>query len=265
MKTVGIIGFGAIAQYVADRISTDPGLNLGAVVVREGRQRAVSEKLGDEVDVLSAIDERQDSVNLIIDCAGHDGLRQHGVKALAAGIDLVTVSVGALADRVLYQSLLNTAKEAGSRLHLVTGAIGGLDALSAASVGGLDKVVYRGRKPPAGWIGSPADEILDLNGLSEEAVHFRGTARKAALGYPKNANVAAAVALAGAGFDRTEVELIADPSVKHNIHEIEVNGEFGHFHFRISGNALPDNPKSSALTAMSVVRKVLNLNSTVVL
>ena len=129
--------------------------------------------------------------------------------------------------------------------------------MQAAKVGTLRNVTYVGRKPPSGWKGSPAEAKLDLDDLSPgEHVHFDGTARDAATQYPKNANVAAAVALAGVGFDDTRVLLIADPALDENVHEVRAAGDFGQFSFEIRGNALPDNPRSSALAAMSVVAVV---------
>ena len=176
------------------------------------------------------------------------------------------MSLGALADPQLHDDLAAAALRGGARLHLASGAIGALDALQAARVGRLETVTYVGRKPPRGWKGSPAEERLDLDALIRgQQVHFTGTAREAALRYPKNANVAAAVALAGCGFDATEVQLIADAEASENIHEIEAVGEFGRLHFRISGNALPDNPRSSALAAMSVVSKVEQLSGLIVI
>ncbi|MEP1768993.1 MAG: aspartate dehydrogenase, partial [Anderseniella sp.] len=194
----------------------------------------------------------------VIECAGHAALAEHGPAVLQRGIDLICTSNGALAQTELADRLDKAARAGGSQMELVSGAIGAIDAIAAAGVGEIDRIIYRGRKPPQGWKGSPAEDVVDLNNLTEPVCHFSGSARDAALRYPKNANVAATVALAGPGLDATRVELVADPTIAENIHEIEVDGTFGRLQFRIDGKPLPGNPKSSALTAMSVVAAVRN-------
>jgi len=252
-----LIGYGAIACYVARSLaSSSPAINIGWVLCREGRNEAAVQALGSGVIPVNSVDEISQSIDLVIECGGHTALRQHGPGLLARGIDVITVSNGALADSSLAITLEDAARQGDATLELVSGAIGAIDAIAAASTGAISKLVYRGRKPPASWKGSPAEEVLDLDNLDKPACHFSGTAREAALRYPKNANVAATVALAGSGLDNTQVELIADPASSGNIHEIELAGNFGEMNFTIKGNALPGNPKSSALTAMSVVAAV---------
>jgi aspartate dehydrogenase len=96
-------------------------------------------------------------------------------------------------------------------------------------------------------------------------VLYRGTAGEAALLYPQNANVAAAVALAGLGFDATEVELVADPAAPGNVHEIEAEGAAGRFAIQLQGKPSKTNPKTSALAALSVARALMNLEATIVI
>lgn len=257
---VGIIGKGAIAGYVRDHLASS-GHRLGAVLLRP--ERLV--EFPDDLHVGSVAD-LPGNIDLMIDCAGHSALIAYGPGILRRGIDLVTVSLGALADQQVFDDLQDTARLGESKLHLASGAIGALDCLQAARTERLETVTYVGRKPPAGWMGSPAEQVLDLAALTKgHAIHFEGTARKAATDYPKNANVAAAVALAGVGFDQTRVKLIADADITENIHEIEAKGDFGSFTFQIRGRSLPDNPRSSALAAMSVVSKLEQLSHPIVL
>ena len=239
---IGLIGRGAIAQYVMAHLQAR-GQDVSALLVR----RAESPREVASVDALPH------DIDVMIDCAGHEALVAYGADILARGSDLITLSVGALASLELAEALATAARQGKARLHLASGAIGGLDCLRAARIDGLVAVLYKGRKPPQGWRGSAAETTLDLDNLDGQHTHFTGSARQAALAYPKNANVAAAVALAGLGFDATKVQLIADTEVAHNIHEITARGQFGAFHFQIAGNALPDNPRSSALAAMSVI------------
>ena len=247
---IGLIGRGAIARYVTSAL-TERGQSVDVVLLRPER---VPPDATVECGSVAAIPA---GIDLMIDCAGHAALVDHGPKILARGIDLVTVSLGALANPATEAALAQAARDGGSKLHLASGAIGALDCLNAARIGGLTSVLYTGRKPPKGWRGSPAESKLDLDTLEAGSeTHFHGSARDAAMEYPKNANVAAAVALAGLGFDDTQVRLIADASIERNIHEISASGSFGQFRFEISGNALPDNPRSSALAAMSVLSKL---------
>lgn len=256
---LGLIGKGAIAQYVSMGLE-DREHDLAAILVRPGR---VTPGKVPEVEV---VEDLPADLDLMIDCAGHEALATHAPRILERGIDMITVSLGALANADIESALTKSAHAGGARLHLASGAIGALDCLQAARAGKLARVTYTGRKPPKGWKGSPAEAKLDLDGLQEGAqVHFKGSARQAALEYPKNANVAAAVALAGLGFDDTQVELIADAGAMQNIHEITAEGDFGHFHFQICGNSLPDNPRSSALAAMSVLSKLDALSRSVTL
>lgn len=247
---IGLIGNGAIAGFVRDTID-QTSHKIAAVLVR-------SERVPENPALfVNSVEGLPNDLDLVIDCAGHTALAAHGPEILKRGLNLITVSLGALADPHLYASLEKAAIKGNARLHLASGAIGALDCLQAAHVGAIHNVTYVGRKPPQGWLGSPAEAKIDLDGLKAGAeTHFEGTARQAALAYPKNANVAAAVALAGVGFDATQVQLIADADVSANTHEVNATGDFGSFHFQISGQSLPDNPRSSALAAMSILSKL---------
>jgi aspartate dehydrogenase len=251
---VGIIGNGAIGTYVREKL-VEQGHAMQALIVRSTSIEACASEVPGAVCIASAAD-LPASIDHMIDCAGHTALKSHGPEILRRGIDLTTLSIGGLADQALFHSLKQAAADGRAKLHLASGAIGALDTLRAARVGNLQSVTYVGRKPPRGWRGSPAESRLDLDELGAAAVHFEGSARDAAIEYPRNANVAAAVALAGIGFDDTQVRLIADPGVSENIHEVQATGDFGRFSFEIRGHSLPDNPSSSALAAMSVISKL---------
>jgi aspartate dehydrogenase len=251
-----LIGYGAIAGEVK-RAATETGLfSIGAVLVRPGRREAVQRDL--DVPVIDGLGDLQFKPALAAECASHEAVRAYGPALLRRGIDLVVTSIGALGDDGLYSELQSAARQGGAQVVLPAGAVPGIDAISAARFGGLETVSYTSRKPPGAWKGTPAEQVVDLGGLSEAFVHYTGSARAAARDYPKNANVAATVALAGLGFDRTEVRMIADPGVSENIHEIKVSGSFGVMELTIKGRPLPSNPKTSSLAAYSAIRAIVN-------
>lgn len=266
-ERIALIGYGAIGMVVHRLLRAHAGdrAELVSILVRD-RPRALLEAPQEAhllVDGLaSLLDRRPD---LVVECAGHQAVDAYGEAVLQAGVDLLIVSVGALANASREQSLVAAAGTAHRKLILPSGAIGGIDWLTAARTAGLRQVTYRSRKPPQAWVGSAAEQNTHLDNLAGATALFQGSAREAALRYPRNANVAATVALAGLGFDVTRVEMLSDPHVTANIHEIEAEGQGGRMSLRLEG--VPDacNPKSSVMTAHSVVRAILNRSAAVLM
>lgn len=244
---VGFIGLGAIGQAVV-RLTQARGaadLVFVAALVRDAQRTRTDADVPVVTDLASLLAARPD---VVVEVGGHQALASHGATVLAAGVDLYMAGIGALADPVVEAAIRNAAAAGGSHAIVLSGAIGGLDALAAAAIGGLDRVAVTTRKPAATLV-SPA-ELAALDGPREI---FAGTAREAALRFPESVNIAAAVALAGMGFDATQVRILADPGVDRNRHEVVAEGVFGTLRVEIANIPSADNPRSARLVAMSVV------------
>jgi|SRR5690625_2063792 len=264
-KQLVFIGYGAMAKSVHQRLPTT--LELAAVVVTERSWAQTRAQLPDRVQVVISVDQLalDTAPDLVLEMAGQEGLKRHGVSVLQRGWPLAVISVGALADEALAQSLRQAARQQGTQVRILPGAVAGMDGLGAARIMGLDEVRYQGRKPPQGWRGSAAEKRVDLDSVAAPTVFFQGSAREAALLFPANANVAATIGLAGVGLDHTRVELIADPHIDSNQHQIMARGAFGRLEISVQGVVLPDNPKTSTLAALSVVRACLQLEDCLVI
>ena len=265
MTRVGLIGYGGISRTVLRHLfaASEGRAEVVGILCKPGRQAAVQKATGRTVSVVECLEDLLALLpSIVAECAGHTAVREFGETVLQSGTDLMVISIGALADAELYDHLKAAAVQSGRQILLPAGAIGAVDALAAARFSGLTQVRYRSRKPPVAWRDTPAESACDLDQLQEATVFYHGTAREAALRFPKNANVAATVALAGLGFDQTEVELCADPNAACNTHEIEVQSQAGNFQIVLEGLPSPENPKTSALTAFSVTRGLANLAAT---
>lgn len=253
MQRVAIAGFGAIGKVVAEALDRGvEGLALAAVSAHNAaRAERAMAAFARPVPVLPLARLAEDA-DIVVECAPAALLREIAEPALAAGRTLVVLSCGALLDNF---DLVERARRQGGRILVPTGALLGLDAVQAAAEGEISRVHMITRKPPAGLDGAPylLERGITVLGISEARRVFTGTAREAARGFPANVNVAAALALAGIGPDRTTIEIWADPAVDRNTHRIEVEADSVRLAMQIENVPSLENPKTGRLTPLSVI------------
>ena len=257
---LGLIGCGAIGHEVmraAGQGALGPGVELTAILVRRPRT-------GNPLITADAQAFFDRCLDTVLECAGHQAVRDHGLRCLESGADLVLTSIGALVDDGLRQGLEQAATRAGRRLTLASAGIGALDILAAAAVGGLTRVKMTVRKDPSAWYGTEAEQLCDLASLREPLSIYQGSVREGAARYPQNVNISAAVALAGLGLDRTELTIIADPTIRSHVVEIVAEGAFGSFRFCEDVRPTAENPKTGKLVAMAVIKTIRQLAAPVV-
>ncbi len=259
---IGLIGNGAIAKLVTtfcaergDRFAVVGAIGLPSDTVSVGTHPIVQD--------WTALKKLRPE--LIVECAGHGAVKAFAAAILDDGFDLILVSTGSLADEALWNEVSAAAKRSTGQLKLPAGALPGVDSLAAGKLAGLEKVTLKSSKPPKAWSGTPAEKSHDLGAITTPTVIFSGNAREAALAFPKNANVAATAALAGLGFERTTITLVADPNVTQNVHHLEAEGAFGKLILEINANPSPDNPKTSHMAALSIMRVLENEVASIVI
>ncbi|WP_028602902.1 aspartate dehydrogenase [Ottowia thiooxydans] len=255
MQSIALIGYGGTAQTVVQELTKAAG-NAGPdihVVVRPGKVEQYRNMVPPMVQVIDNLACLPENVGLVIETAGHSAVSMYGHQVLSSGRDFGLISSGALADETLLEQLRAAALESGKHLLVFNGAVAAIDAITSAKAAGLQSLCYTGIKPATAWEGTPAAEQFDLGSLTAPTVIFEGSAREVALAYPKNANVAATVALAGVGMENTSVRLIADPHATVNRHRLDGTSALGRFEFETEARPSASNPKTSSSTAFSIL------------
>jgi len=252
---IGLLGFGAIGREILEYLkAAGADATVAAVLVTDPSKHAPGSwaLTADPAAFLAAGPE------LVIECASQKAFATLVPQMLAAGKHVVAGSVGALADEAVHAAVDAAARKGGGRLYIPAGALAGIDALAAAKPVGINSVLYTRRAPPSTWAGHEAARGKDLTNLSAPCEIFAGTAREAARRFPKNANVAAIIALAGIGFEKTEVRILADPAIATNVHVIDAEGRFGRLHTELSATRISATTTSSRVVAGSLARGVLH-------
>ena len=268
LMRLGILGGGVIARLILDTVKRgelkgiEPVAIMGRNAASRGRPIADAHGLAyvTQLDALLAL-----KPDVIVEAASHEAVRDFGPAILDAGVAFLVLSCGALSNDALRARLESAAARSGAMLYVPSGGIGGLDTLKAVVVAGCDEAEIAVTKPPAAWKGiAYVDQLgLDLDRLAGATVLFEGTAREGVPYFPANVNIAAALSLAGIGFDRTRLKVVADPALKFNTHYINFKGRTGSVSIRFESLAFPDNPKTSYLAAVSALAALKEFSSRV--
>lgn len=261
---VAVLGGGTIARLMLEHRAELPGIEFVALAGRSAasRGKALAAQFGVAYVVgrEALLAQRPDAV---VEAASHEAVREHLVPLLDAGVGVIVLSAGALADDALREAAERAAERSGALFYVPSGGIGGLDALRTACLAGVDEVSIQVAKPPAAWQGIAFVERLgiDLQKLRESTTLFEGPAREGVPHFPQNVNIAAVLALAGVGMDRTRLKVVADPALTLNTHTIRVSGKSGRFTVVLENVPSPDNPKTSWLACYSALSALRTLGS----
>lgn len=254
---VGIVGCGAIGSSLAEAIDRGDAGDVELVIIYDRNldkvERVVS-GLRRKPGIGRSIDDVISSeCDLVIEVASQEAVRNYGRMIIESGKDLMVLSVGALSDPQLFRSLMDACRKHGRKLYIPSGSILGVDGVFAAAMGGIEELKLVTRKPAAS---------LGMS-LEGEKLLYSGNASEAARKFPSSVNVAATLGLAAMDMDRVNVEVVADPSINRNVHEIRARGKFGEFSLRIE-NVPSQNPRTSMITIYSVIAMLRKLTSNLV-
>lgn len=265
MIQIGVIGCGFIGSQICQAIDSGfvSAKLWGIFDFSNEKTTAVLKSLKNVSPKICTPEELIESCDLIVECASQDAVLKYALPTLQNGVDLLVLSVGAFQDIDFYNQIRKTAVEHNSKIYIPSGAIAGTDGLKSAAAGTLTSVSVTTRKPISGLAGSPylIENDIDLSKIEEPRLIFKGTAADAVKAFPKNVNVCATISLCGLGFDQTVVQIIADPTIQENIHELEVYGSFGHMKMSIENKPSPENPKTSYLAALSALSTLKNITN----
>src|SRR5712671_4668786 len=257
---VAVAGLGAIGLKVAEALDNGiPGCVLAAVSANDKSKAAERLSRFNRAVPVAALAELEPLADIVVECAPAKLLPDIAEPFLRAGKTVIVLSAGAI---LVNEHLVSLARQHGGQIVVPTGALLGLDAVTAAAEGEIRAVRMVTRKPVRGLAGAPylAEHDIRIEDITEPVRIFSGTPREAAVGFPANLNVAVALSLAGIGADRTTLDIWADPALERNVHRIEVDSDSATFSMSIE-NIPSDNPRTGRITALSVISYLRKLGA----
>jgi len=255
LKKIGVVGCGTIGGFIAKAVDNE----LKSFAKIAGLCDIDNERAVDLCKTLSQkppivlISRLIDSSDIVVEAASGRASFDLTREVLLNKKDVLVMSIGGLLGKS--EELFAIARKNRAKIILPSGAICGLDGIKSAGIGSVTKVTLTTRKPPKGLRGAPyiIENGIDLDAITNEYVIFEGTAQKAVQAFPKNINVSALLSIAGIGAEKTIVKIVTSPEYTVNVHEVEVEGDFGKLLTRTENVPSPQNPKTSFLAPLSAV------------
>ena len=259
-KTLAIVGCGKLATLVTDALLAGllPDYHLiGAYSRSIEKANAITEKVNDskpgytcttcgDMDQLLSL-----KPDYVLEMASPDSMRSLALPALKNGSSVVTLSIGALADTAFYEEVKKTAAENNTRVHLVSGAIGGFDVLRTVSLMGDCSASFATEKGPHSLRKSSVyDEALQTG----QRKVFEGNAQEAIALFPTSVNVAVAASLASVGPMNMQVSVTSTPGFVGDDHRIEIKSDQVHAVIDVYS-------KTAQIAGWSVVNTLRNITS----
>ncbi len=257
LKKIGLLGCGAIGTQIALAIDTGKiqaelshvydfdNVKAEALVARLAKKPVIVAN----PHLLSS-----NNVDIVVEAASQDAVRNHALSILQNRKDLMIMSVGALLDESVFDILFDACIEFKKKIYLPSGAIAGLDALKSVK-DELESVTLVTTKNPKALAGAKFFTVknIDINSITQKTTIFEGAAKEAVTLFPANINVAALLSLAGLGSEKTTVKIVADSSTDKNTHQIEAIGKFGKIIIQVENVPDSNNPKTSRLAILSAI------------
>ena len=232
---VGLIGCGAIGTVFAEAIDRKL-VTCDELIVYdfdESKAQQLKKSLKFPITLVSNVDEMlKQNPLVIVEAASQQAAKDYVPKLVAAGIELIVMSTGALLDMDIEMA----------KVHVPSGAIGGIDAIASAALTGPLEITLTSRKTP---------KALNVQTAVPKII-YEGDAEDAARLFPREMNVAATLAITVKP-SKVHVKVVADPTISRTTHEIVVKWKFGEMFLQFSNQPHPDNPKTSALAAWAAI------------
>jgi len=270
-KNISIIGCGAIGSELAlsvDRMMIENVTISSLLDIKLENAEILKSKLSHNNPVVFndfseyiKSDNLKD-VDIVVEAASQNALTSYLNSIIQLKKDVLVMSVGAFANSDFFSQVIKNVEKNHINLYLPSGAIAGIDAIKSVR-SSISYVTLTTTKNPNSLKDSPffKKTNLTIDSIKKRTLIFEGSAVEAVQNFPANVNVAALLGLAGIGIEKTKVNVIADPSLRINKHEIKVIGKFGELIVRVKNVPSPTNPKTSYLAILSIIESLRSITT----